>query len=68
MTLTLEIARDLWAARYGYEWHAYVNNPPVIYPVMSDPFWYTVMHKLCDNACLDINYVTGHMRLKEWKS
>lgn len=66
--MTLDAARDLWAARYGYEWQVYTTTPPSMHPVMEDPFWHAILKQLRDNACMDINYVTGYMRLKEWKS
>jgi hypothetical protein len=67
MDVDLDTARDLWAAKYGYEWRTftYVNDTPEI--ATTNPFWCGLMYKLVDTSCLDVDYATGKMRLKEWK-
>ncbi len=67
MDVDLDTARDLWAAKYGYEWQTltYVNGPPEV--DIDDSFWSVVMYKLIDTSCMDVNYSSGTLRLKEWK-
>jgi hypothetical protein len=68
MDVDLDTARDLWAARYGYGWQYYISlNSRKAEIDTQDSFWSTVMHKLLDTSCMDMDYASGKMRLKEWK-
>lgn len=66
--MKLDVARDLWAARYGYEWHTYALNGQRVMPELLQGLWHEVLQTLQNNACLDIDYTAGQLRLKEWKS
>ena len=68
--MTLDVARDLWAARYGYEWRAYISQYTPTGAVeidVEDPFWSVVMYKLRDAGLLEFNFPAGQMRLSQWK-
>lgn len=69
MTLTLDTARDLWAARYGYEPQPYISYQQAQHTIFNkDPVWQHVMDLLRRSGAMDVNYTAGTMRLKEWKS
>ncbi len=61
MDVTLDTARDLWAVRFGYDWVTYSLGYETD---LANPFWYPLLLQLRENACLDIDYAAGRMRLK----
>lgn len=67
MEIDLDTARDMWAVRYGYDWFVYRAGTGPSSPALSDTFWFGLLCELRRNACLDMDYAAGKMRLKPWK-